>query len=854
MTAIWTMDGAAVLAELKSRAAGLTAGEAAARLAASGPNTIDQHEETSWPALLARQFLSPLGLILIFGAVISLALGDWLDAAIILAILAGSGVLSFAQEFRASKAVAALRAQLALRVTVRRGGKEVVLPVEQLVPSDVVMLSAGNLVPADGVVLEARDCQVTESALTGESMPVEKAPGALPEDTPLAQRTNMLFMGSSLRSGTATMLITETGKATAFGAIARQLRKAQPETDFGRGIRHFGMMLLKVMIVIVLAVLAVNQLLGRPLVDSLLFSVALAVGLSPEMLPAIISVTLAAGARHLAAGGVIVRRLDAIENLGSMDVLCTDKTGTLTEGVVKLDAALGCDGKPSAEVDRAAFLNAALETGIANPLDEAITAAGAERKFTVGDARKVDEIPYDFVRRRLTIVAVEPGAEGNRMITKGAFAEVLAICTSLRKGGKDVPLNSKARAALEDMVREKGTAGFRALAVAERRVPSQAKFRREDETGMTFLGLLLFLDPPKADAAEVLKGLHAKGISLKVITGDNRYVAAHVAGTVGLPTKQVLTGSDIQKMTAEALRHRASRVAVFAEIDPQQKERIIRALQQGGHAVGYMGDGINDAPALHLADVGISVDTAVDVARESADIVLLKKNLAVLLQGVVDGRRTFANTLKYIHIAVSSNFGNMVSMAIATPLLPFLPLLPKQILLNNFMSDLPSVAISSDRVDPEHIATPQRWDVRNVRRFMIGFGLLSSIFDMISFALLLFVFHAKAVEFHTAWFEISLLTEFAALFTLRTSRFALTSCPSPLLLASAAVIAVVALLLPYVPLAQDALGLAPLRPALLLSSAVITVAYFAAIELTKQAMHRASRRRGGRGQSRPNQR
>ncbi len=521
MTAGWTIDGAAALRQFGTAPGGLSDADAAARLATAGPNRIEDREERGWPMLLARQFLGPLGLILVFGAIISMALGDWLDAGIILAILFGSGLLGFSQEYRATKAVAALRAQLALRVTVRRGGKEVVVAAETLVPGDVVLLSAGNLVPADGVVLETRDCQVTEAALTGESMPVEKTPGVLPEDTPVAQRSNMLFTGSSLRSGTAAMLVTETGKRTEFGAIARQLRKSEPETEFARGIRHFGTMLLKVMIVIVLAVLAVNQLLGRPVAESLLFAVALAVGLSPEMLPAIISVTLAAGARHLAAGGVIVRRLDAIENLGSMDVLCTDKTGTLTEGVVRLDAAIGWDGSPSAEVDRAAFLNASLETGIANPLDEAITVAGADRKFTVGEVRKVDEIPYDFVRRRLTIVTAEPGA-GHRMITKGAFAEVLAICSSLRKGGKDVPLDDKSRAALEDMVREKGTAGFRALAVAERRVRPQAKYRREDETGMTFLGLALFLDPPKRDAAEALRGLRAKGIALKLITGDNR--------------------------------------------------------------------------------------------------------------------------------------------------------------------------------------------------------------------------------------------------------------------------------------------------------------------------------------------
>jgi Mg2+-importing ATPase len=453
--------------------------------------------------------------------------------------------------------------------------------------------------------------------------------------------------------------------------------------------------------------------------------------------------------------------------------------------------------------------------------------------------RKIDEIPYDFVRRRLTIVAAERGAEEHRMITKGAFAEVLAICSSVREDGKDVPLDAERREALEVLVRERGAAGFRTLAVAERRLAPQPKYRREHETEMTFLGLLLFFDPPKAGAADVLAELRGQGIALKMISGDNRYVAAHVAQAVGLETTHVLTGGDIEKMTADALRHRATRASVFAEIDPQQKERIIRALQQAGHSVGYMGDGINDAPALHLADVGISVDTAVDVARESADIVLLKKDLAVLQQGVVDGRRTFANTLKYIYIAVSSNFGNMVSMAVATPLLPFLPLLPKQILLNNFMSDLPSVAISTDKVDPEHIESPQRWDIRNVRRFMIGFGLISSVFDMVSFAFLLLVFHAGGAQFHTAWFEISLLTEFAALFSLRTRRFALSSPPSPVLLFTALAMAAVAIVLPYLPVASAALGLVPLGAPLMAAGFTITAAYFAILELTKRIVYRS---------------
>ncbi|RVQ68766.1 magnesium-translocating P-type ATPase [Croceicoccus ponticola] len=833
MTVPWSQTAQEALEALQSRNEGLHEAEATGRLAIQGPNRLRDGDKRQWSALLARQFASPLALILIFGALISLALSDWLDAAIILAILAGSGLLSFGQEYRAGKAVAALRARLALQVRVLRAGMERRVGAETLVPGDIVLLAAGNLVPADGLVLEVRDCQVTEASLTGESLPVEKATGVLPVQTPIARRTNMLFMGSSLRSGTAKMLVTSTGRKTEFGAIAEQLRKAEPESEFARGIRRFGAMLLSVMLVIVLAVLGANQLLGRPPVESLLFSVALAVGISPEMLPAIISVTLAKGARNLARGGVIVRRLDAIENLGSIDVLCTDKTGTLTEGAIRLDAAVDASGQVSSMVERAGFLNAALETGIANPLDAAIVAAGEARGAQVDPAIKIDEIPYDFLRRRLSIVVSEPDADHVRMITKGAFADVLSACTLVQHEHGVKPLDGAEREALEAMLRERGSAGYRALAVAERRLSRRDRYSRDDEREMIFLGLLLFFDPPKPEAMQAVHDLQSLGISVKMISGDNRYVAAHVAEAVGLDPKRLMTGEAVAKMSAEALCRRAGEIAIFAETDPQQKERIIRALQQAGHAVGYMGDGINDAPALHLADVGISVDQAVDVARESADVVLLRRDLDILRQGVVDGRRTFTNTLKYIAITVSANFGNMVSMAIATPLLPFLPLLAKQILLNNFMSDLPSLAISTDNVDPESVAAPQRWDIGKIRRFMIVFGLVSSIFDLLTFAVLLLSFKADPTTFRTAWFLVSLLTELAVLFLLRTRRFVLASRPSRLLLWSSVAVAFVTLTLPYVPLAQEAFSLTPLTPLLLGFCVAVTIAYAFATEVAK---------------------
>ncbi len=833
--AFWSLSVDQALSACGGAATGLGKAEAATRLHRDGANAIGETQHLPGLLLFARQFKSPLALILLFGAGISLLLRDWLDAAIILIIVGGSGLLSFTQEYRASKAVAALRSRLALKARVLRGGKLSNIPVREIVYGDIVELSAGNLVPADGLILAAKDCLVTQSALTGESLPVEKSAGVLPVDAQIEERTNVLFTGSSLRSGTATMLVFKTGTQTEFGAIARQVGTADEESEFTRGIRHFGAMLVRVMIVIVLAVLTINQLMGRPIVESLLFAVALTVGLSPEMLPAIISVTLAAGARHLAAGGVIVQRLDAIENLGSMEVFCTDKTGTLTDGTVLLESAIDCTGAPSDDVMQAAFLNATFETGIANPLDEAIVAAGKAVKLNTGKARKLDEIPYDFVRRRLSILVSEPAAKGQcRMITKGAFAEVLAICTHVRTGKGVKPLGTKLRKQIDLLFQAKGEAGFRVLAVADRSLSGKTRFARADETGLTLLGLLMFLDPPKPQVAQTIRDLAALGIATKIISGDNRHVTAHVAAQVGLDPASIITGDMIAQMSDDTLRARAGKTSVFAEIDPQQKERIIRALQHRGHAVGYMGDGINDAPALRLADVGISVDKAVDVARESADIVLLHRDLDVLRRGVIDGRRTFANTLKYISITTSANFGNMVSMALATPFLPFLPLLPKQILLNNFLSDIPSITISTDNVDPEHVEVPQRWSIKEVQRFMIVFGLVSSCFDLLTFGALRWVFRTDAAMFQTVWFTISLLTELVVVLVLRTRRQSWRSRPSTLLAASTAIMAVVAVALPHIPGFDGLFSFETPTWQLIVFSIALVAAYAAATEYAKR--------------------
>lgn len=832
--AYWAQDGATLAASMGSGSSGFSTSAAKRLLAEVGPNAVEDSEQLSRLRLLLRQFESPLVLILVFAASVSMVLQQWVDASIVLAIVFGSCFLSFSQEFRASKAVAELKQRLALTARVVRDGVTITIPVSDIVPGDIILLSAGNLVPADGLVLEAGDFLVSEASMTGESFPVEKRPGIVPHEAPLAARTNAVFLGASVRSGTARVLAVETGRRTEFGAIAARLRQRPAETDFARGVRQFGYLLVRVMIVIVLFVLTMNLLLHRPVIDSLLFAVALAVGLSPELLPAIISVTLSAGASAMSKRGVIVRRLDAIENLGSMTVLCTDKTGTLTEGAIVLRESLDLLGQTSDAVRKLAYLNAAFETGIDNPLDTAVAAAGEAAGLKTDGFSKIDEIPYDFQRRMLTIVVADGASPDEHLvITKGAFSNVLDVCSMQASDTGALPLDDIARKTLEGIFRDKSAQGFRVLAVATKRVPAKPHHARSDEAEMTFQGFLVFYDPPKAGASEAIKDLARLGIRIKVISGDNRYVTAHLAEIIGLDPASMLTGEEISAMKDEALWNRASRTDLFVEIDPQQKERIVRALQRTGHAVGYLGDGINDAPALHAADVGISVDGAVDVARDSADIILLSRDLGVLREGVEGGRRTFANTLKYISITTSANFGNMVSMALATPFLPFLPLVAKQILLNNFLSDVPSISISSDNVDGEMVAQPQRWNVREVQRFMIVFGLISSAFDMLTFALLLLVFKASEPTFQTAWFLISLLTELAVVLVLRTRGPAIRSVPSRLLLWSTVGATLVALTIPYLPVAGSVFGFVPLSLDLLLAAVAIVFGYILVTEAGK---------------------
>ena len=833
-TVYWSQDATALSQALGSGPSGLSSDASAAKLREVGPNSVEDLSRLSVFRLLLRQYQSPLVLILIFAALVSLSLKQWHDATIILIIVLGSTLLGFSQEYRASTAVEQLKRRLALNCRVIRDGLEKTVPTTTVVPGDLVLLSAGNLVPADSRVINAQDFLVNEASLTGESFPVDKRPGTVTPDAPLATRTNSVFLGTSVQSGTAKVLVVETGRRTEFGKIGAQLKARHPETDFERGIRNFGYLLLRVMIVIILFVLTTNLLLHRPVIDSLMFAVALAVGLSPELLPAIISVTLSSGARAMSRRGVIVRRLEVIENLGSMDILCTDKTGTLTEGTIILKDALDARDRPSDEVRRLAFFNAAFESGIENPLDAAIIAAGKNVGLTTSGITKVNEIPFDFLRRRLTIVVAEEAAPGRHLIvTKGALSNVLEVCSSLSRDGSDSPITPDLRGELDKIAQRKGADGFRVLAVATRQITPKERYDRADEKDMTFRGFLVFFDPPKPEVQHTIGDLAELGVRIKIISGDNRYVTTHLAQVVGLNPKSILTGGELDTLSDDALSQRAPLTDLFVEIDPQQKARIIRALQKTGHSVGYMGDGINDAPALHTADVGISVMEAVDVARESADIILLSRDLDVIRKGVEDGRRTFANTIKYISITTSASFGNMVSMGLATPMLPFLPMTAKQILLENFLSDLPSITISSDNVDAEIIARPSSWDIKEIQRFMIVFGLISSMFDFMSFATLLFVFHTDETTFRTFWFVVSLLTELAVVLVLRTHGPAFRSRPSALLLWSTVAVSVLAFAVPFAGPVSTGFEFVPLSARQMGAVIAIVMTYSAMTEVAK---------------------
>ena len=867
----WDLDASVLLSRLKTSSGGLSRDAAAERFARNGATRL-QRKRRSDVAILLAQFNNPIILLLAVSAVLSYLLDDATNAWIILAILLASGLLGFWQERSAANAVARLLAMIETKTTVLRDGVPLEIPLQDVVPGDVVLLRAGTLIPGDCRLLESNSLFVDEAALTGESFPVEKTIGELPSDTPLSRRTNVLFLGTHVISGTATAVVVRTGRSTEFGQVSSRLEQRPPETGFERGLRNFGNLLIKVTLVLVIVVFAVNVYFKRPVVESLLFALALAVGMTPQLLPAITSVVLASGAKAMADAQVIVKQLLAIENFGSMDVLCSDKTGTLTEGVVQLHSVENLAGEHSEKVLRLAYLNAAFETGFKNPIDEAVRSF---REFDLSGVRKLDENPYDFVRKRLSLLMDDHGS--TLIITKGALVNVVEVCDFAElPTGDIVPIVSQ-HELITRRFTELSEQGFRVLGLASRNVgralvpvpcddleacksvasacdqvtgwstrPTQAaptRISNADEREMTFLGFLVFFDPPKAGIDETLRQLEQLGIGLKIITGDNRAVARTVGRQVGIREPRILSGSELRRLSEDALRTQAHDVDLFAEVEPNQKERIILALQKSGHIVGYLGDGINDASALHAADVGISVASAVDVAREAAQVVLLNKDLGVLVQGVLEGRKTFANTLKYVYFSVSANFGYMFSIAVASLLLPFLPLLPVQILMVNLLADFPAMALATDSVDPEVIERPRRWDVRALTRFMLLFGLSSSTFDFLTFGCLLLGYNASITEFRTGWWIVSVLTGVIIMLAVRTQRPFFRSQPGRWLLIAAGSVAVVAVLLPFSPFA-GALEFVSPSIALLGIIAGIAILYGITMEFMKRIYYRTQRSAG----------
>jgi Mg2+-importing ATPase len=791
----WSLPQNDIYGLLHTSDKGLSDDEATNRLRTYGSNTLKSSSKVSGLLLFLLQFKSPLTLLLLIAAGLSLGLGDSTDAVIIFVIIIISGVLGFWQEKGAANAVAKLLQMVQIKCRVLRNGNETDIPMERVVPGDIAILAAGDIIPGDSLIVESHELYADEAAFTGETFPVDKSTGIVHADASLSQRSNTLYMGSHVISGTAKALIVRTGKLTEFGKISNRLLSKQPETDFERGIRRFGYMLMEITLLLVVIIFGINVFLHKPVLDSFLFSLALAVGLTPQLLPAIITINLSKGAASMAKLKVIVKRLSSIENFGSMNILCSDKTGTITAGKVNVKEALSIDGGHSDKTMRYAWLNASMQKGFRNPIDEAICANYNGDKAT-GTVRS--EIPYDFIRKRLTVQLNVSGT--STAITKGAFKNILDVCSFAENGSGEIVALTSIKDSIIKQYETLSENGYRTLGIAYK-ITGENDFTREDESAMTFLGFLSLYDPPKQGAKQTIENLRKAGVSLKIITGDNALVANSLAKQVGFLNAIVITGTDMRQMSEAAFMQQAQTANIFAEVEPNQKERIILALKKSGNVVGFMGDGINDAPALHAADVGISVDTAVDVAKEAADIVLLDQDLEVLQTGILEGRKTFANTMKYIFMATSANFGNMFSMAGASLFLPFLPLLPKQILLTNLLTDFPEMAIAGDRVDDVSVATPHKWDIGFIKKFMIVFGLISSIFDYLTFGVLIYFLKADEKLFQTGWFLESVISATLIVLVVRTRLSFFKSLPGRYLTIATLFVVAFVLLIPFTPVA-----------------------------------------------------
>jgi len=819
---------ARVFALLGSSAMGLAESEAARRLAEHGPNEAGAGPRASPLGALIELFGNPLVLMLLVAAVVSGFLGDRVGAGIIVAMVLLSVMLNYVLSYRSKRAAERLREGIAPTASVCRDGVWRDLPRRSLVPGDLIRLAAGDRVPADARLLEARELHVQQSALTGESAPQEKDACEEPRGPAGAEAQHLVFLGTSVIAGTATAIVLATGNDTAFGDVAARLSERPPPTEFERGLAGFARLIMHTVIGLVLLVMLAGIAFHRPLLETLLFALALAVGLTPEFMPMITTVTLARGAMRMARHHVVVKHLAAIEDFGSMTVLLSDKTGTLTRNETEVFASVDPMGDPSDRTASLAHLNSSLQTGIHSPLDDAILRGCGPPQDT---AQKLDEIPFDFERRRLSVVA----KRGNEtlLVSKGAPESVISQCTQCLSNDVACALDTDARSRIQRVCDAYARQGLRVLAIAYREIEQKSRYTPVDETGLILAGFVSFADPVLPDVAESLRALARDGVSVKILSGDNELVARHVCEQVGLDAREIITGTQMDKLDQDALGVVAERVSVFARVSPAQKHRIVLALKARRAVVGFLGDGINDAPSLHAADVGISVVNAVDVARDAADIVLGERDLGALHAGVIEGRKAFANVMKYLLMGTSSNFGNVLSMAVASLVLPFLPMLPTQILLNNFLYDIAQVTIPGDNVDASQLMGPRRWNVRSIRRFMLGVGPISSLYDFLTFYVLLAWLHASQAEFHTGWFVESLATQTLVLFVIRTGGNPLRSHPSKPLMATVLAAVIIGAVLPFTPIGAD-LGFIPLPPLFFAFLAVATATYLLLVEAVKR--------------------
>ncbi|MGZ3753654.1 MAG: magnesium-translocating P-type ATPase [Mucilaginibacter sp.] len=820
----WKFDTNYWFQKLNSSAVGLSQKTADELFLQSGGKRVTQSPLKKGVLLFLSQFKSPLMLLLIGAVILSGSLGDTADEFIILFIVTSTGLLSFLQERNAGKIVEKLQSMISIKSTVLRDGQPQEIISTQIVPGDILLFKAGDMVPADCLLIEDNELHANESSLTGESYPVRKFAGVIPENTVLAKRTNCLWEGSNVISGNARALVINTGAQTLFGSIAHSA-STSVETAFEKGIKDFGYMLLKITLTLSFFILVVNLLNHKSVIDSALFALALAVGMAPELLPAITTIAMSAGAKRMLEKKVIVKKLTSIQNFGEVNLLCTDKTGTITEGTIKVSDLVNGFGEKSDFVKDLACWNAAFETGYANAIDDALRTLEPASKPT---PEKLGEIPYDFIRKRLSI-AVDTGT-AKLLITKGAFTEVLGICSQIKLSDDKIALIASYKHELESRFEQFGVNGLRAIGICYKNIKSD-KIVREDENDMIFAGFILLQDPVKAGIIDTINELKKLKVGLKIITGDNKNVAKCIALEIGIKNPVIMSGEDLFNTSPEALRLLVKRTHIFAEVEPQQKERIIHALRHS-YTVAYMGDGINDVAAINAADVGISVSNAVDVAREAADFVLIDKDLMVLAEGIREGRKTFSNTLKYIFVNTGSTFGSMCSVAVASLLLPFLPMLPKQILLVNFITDFPYLTIAQDNVDQEQLDKPRKWNLKAIRNYMIIFGIHSSLFDLITFLVLLYVLKVKDAAFQTGWFIESAIAQLAILFIIRTHQNFIKSKPGKYLIILSGVGLLVTIILPYSPF-SSALGFIPLPLINGMAMLLIVAAYITTADLLK---------------------